>query len=110
MNANETTVRFDTPGAAVSPMVYGQFIEHLLNCIDGGICDPASTFADADGIRLDVLEKAKSLHPPILRFPGGTVMCLYHWEDAVGPKAQRIRRRNARDIAIIDGYKIPTAY
>lgn len=94
MSFEKISVRFGVPGTAVSPMVYGQFIEHLLNCIDGGIYDPASTFADADGIRLDVLEKAKALHPPILRFPGGTVMCLYHWEDAVGPKAQRIRRRN----------------
>ena len=29
-----------------------------------------------------------------LRFPGGTITCQYHWEDAVGPKENRIRRKN----------------
>lgn len=81
-------------GGSVSAMVYGQFIEHLLNCIDGGIYDPQSRYADEEGIRIDVLEKAQALRPSVLRFPGGTVMCLYHWEDAIGPKEQRIRRKN----------------
>lgn len=91
---NTVTVRLGEVSGSVNPMVYGQFIEHLFNCIDGGIYDPQSSFADADGIRTDVLEKAQALRPPVLRFPGGTVMCLYHWEDAVGPKAARIRRKN----------------
>ena len=91
---NTIPVRFGPAGSPVNPMVYGQFIEHLLNCIDGGIYDPDSQFADAAGIRTDVLEKAEALQPPILRFPGGTVMCLYHWEDAIGPLETRRRRRN----------------
>lgn len=91
---NTIPVRFGPAGSPVNPMVYGQFIEHLLNCIDGGIYDPDSQFADAAGTRTDVLEKAEALQPPILRFPGGTVMCLYHWEDAIGPLETRRRRRN----------------
>ena len=87
---NTIPVRFGPAGSPVNPMVYGQFIEHLLNCIDGGIYDPDSQFADAAGTRTDVLEKAEALQPPILRFPGGTVMCLYHWEDAIGPLAAAI--------------------
>ena len=87
-------VHFGHAGSSVSPMVYGQFIEHLLNCIDGGIYDPSSPLSDDSGIRTDVLELAKALQPPILRFPGGTVMCLYHWEDAIGPLETRRRRRN----------------
>ena len=78
----------------VTDMIYGQFIEHILNCIEGGVYDPDSSLADADGIRTDVLEKAKELNPPILRFPGGTVMCQYHWEDGIGPKSERIKRKN----------------
>lgn len=87
-------VCFGSCGGTVHPMVYGQFTEHLFNCIDGGIYDPISPFSDKAGIRLDVLEKAKALQPPILRFPGGTVMCLYHWENAVGPLEKRRRQRN----------------
>lgn len=83
-----------TPGGAIDENIYGQFIEHILTCIDGGIYDPGSSFADGDGIRLDVLEKLKALAPPVLRFPGGTVTCQYHWEDAIGPKEKRIRRKN----------------
>lgn len=87
-------VRMGAQGGQVNEMVYGQFIEHLLNCIDGGVYAPESPFADANGFHSDVLEKAKQLRPPVLRFPGGTVMCLYHWEDAIGPKETRIRRKN----------------
>lgn len=87
-------VRTGAQGGHVNEMVYGQFIEHLLNCIDGGVYDPRSPFADENGFRTDVLEKARALKPAVLRFPGGTVMCLYHWEDAVGPKEKRIRRKN----------------
>ncbi len=77
-----------------SDLIYGQFIEHLGTCINGGVCDPASKFADANGIRTDVRELARKLAPPVLRFPGGTVMCIYHWEDAIGPQETRVRRKN----------------
>lgn len=87
-------IRFGKENGPVDTGIYGQFIEHILDCIDGGICDPESPFADEAGIRLDVLEKLKALAPSVLRFPGGTVMCQYHWEDAVGPGESRIRRKN----------------
>ena len=79
---------------AVDEKIYGQFIEHALNCIHGGVYAPGNGLSDECGFRLDVVEKAKELAPPILRFPGGTIMCQYHWEDAVGPMEQRIRRKN----------------
>ena len=78
----------------VPEAIYGQFIEHLGTCINGGVYDPESSFADENGIRTDVRELSKRLAPPVLRFPGGTVMSIYHWEDAIGPVEQRIRRKN----------------
>ena len=84
-----------TPGRGrADEKIYGQFIEHLGSCINGGVYDPKSRFADENGIRSDVRALAKRLAPPVLRFPGGTVMCLYHWEDAVGPMEGRMRRKN----------------
>ena len=84
-----------TPGRGrADEKIYGQFIEHLGSCINGGVYDPKSRFADENGIRSDVRTLAKRLAPPVLRFPGGTVMCLYHWEDAVGPMEGRMRRKN----------------
>lgn len=81
-------------GTEISPLIYGQFIEHLGNCIDGGIFDASSSFSDKNGIRQDVFSLVKRLSPPIIRFPGGTVMCIYHWEDHVGPISQRKKRKN----------------
>lgn len=84
----------ETPRGTVSELIYGQFIEHILTCIQGGVYDPGNPLSDETGIRTDVLEKLKKLAPPVMRFPGGTIMCQYHWEDAVGPMELRIRRQN----------------
>lgn len=78
----------------VTENIYGQFIEHILDCIEGGVYDPGNPLSDKNGIRQDVLGKMKELAPPVMRFPGGTVMCQYHWQDAVGPREKRIRRKN----------------
>lgn len=88
------TISLNETNGYINENIYGQFIEQVLTCINGGIYDPQSPFAGADGVRIDVIEKAKELHPSILRFPGGTVMCQYHWEDAVGPMEERITRKN----------------
>ena len=78
----------------VSENIYGQFVEHALDCIEGGIYDPQSVFADSSGIRQDTVEMIRKLAPSVIRFPGGTIICQYHWEDAVGSKASRIWRKN----------------
>lgn len=57
-------------GQEVNTNIYGQFIELAQNCINGGIYDPESQLSDQDGIRRDVVEKARFLAPPVLRFPG----------------------------------------
>lgn len=78
----------------VDERLYGQFIEQLGDCIEGGVYDRGSSFADDTGVRLDVLTMAKRLNPPVIRFPGGTVMCIYHWQDHVGPLSERKRKKN----------------
>lgn len=87
-------VLLESLNGKVNENIYGQFIEQALNCINGGIYDPESNLADKNGIRKDVLEKIKEIAPPVLRFPGGTVMCQYHWEDAIGPLETRVKRKN----------------
>ena len=78
----------------ISPYVYGQFVEYMGRCIDGGIFDEDSPLSDSRGFRRDVLEKVKELSPTMLRFPGGTVVKTFHWEDGVGPKEERKARKN----------------
>src|SRR5919205_3588910 len=40
----------------IDPKIYGNFIEHLGRCIDGGIFEEKSPLSDASGFRKDVLE------------------------------------------------------
>jgi alpha-N-arabinofuranosidase len=69
----------------ISPLLYGNFVEHLGRCVYGGVYDPDSPLADEDGFRKDVLEAAKDLNVTITRYPGGNFVSNYHWEDGVGP-------------------------
>ena len=84
----------DTVKNTIDEKIFGNFIEHIENCISGGIFDKDNPLSGDNGIRLDVLEKCKELAPPILRFPGGTVMGIYHWQDHVGPVENRKNMRN----------------
>ncbi|UOR03632.1 hypothetical protein MUN82_11800 [Hymenobacter aerilatus] len=73
------TVHLNQPLGEISPLIYGQFIEHLGRAIYGGIYDDRK-----HRFRPDVLEKVRELKPPLLRYPGGTVTKIYHWKDGVG--------------------------
>jgi alpha-N-arabinofuranosidase len=78
---------------AISPLLFGGFAEHMGRCIYGGVYDPGSPHADARGFRRDVLAALKELNFRIIRYPGGNFLSGYHWQDGVGPRAQRPRRR-----------------
>src|SRR5437867_2969346 len=77
---------------AVDRRIFGQFIEHLGRCIYGGVYDEGSPLADSRGFRRDVLDAARPLRIPILRWPGGNFVSGYHWLDGVGPRDKRPRR------------------
>lgn len=77
----------------ISPYLFGGFAEHMGRCIYGGIYDPASPLADADGFRTDVLNALRQLNFRTIRYPGGNFLSGYYWMDGVGPRAQRPRRR-----------------
>ena len=95
-NSGEAKILVDLnqPVEKVSPLIFGQFIEYLGRCIDGGIYEESSPLTDENGFRKDVLQKVQELNVPILRFPGGTVVKIYHWQDGIGPKAERPKRKN----------------
>ena len=87
-------IDLNTAVQPISPLLYGQFIEYLGRCINGGLYDEKSNLSDANGFRKDVLQKVQELHVPLLRFPGGTVIKIYHWQDGIGPKSERPTRKN----------------
>lgn len=93
---SSTTARikldFDRQLGTIDPKIYGNFTEHLGRCIYGGIYDEGSPLSDSDGFRKDVLEAARNLHIPLLRWPGGNFSSGYNWKDGIGPKDSRPRR------------------
>ena len=88
------TVDLNKHATKIAPLIYGQFIEYLGRCIDGGIYEEGSPLSSENGFRQDVLQKVKDLKTPLLRFPGGTVVKIYHWQDGIGEKRKRPRRKN----------------
>ena len=76
----------------IDPKIYGNFLEHLGRCIEGGVFDEGSPLSDANGFRRDVLDAAKKLGVSLLRWPGGNFSSNYHWNDGIGPRDQRPRR------------------
>lgn len=78
----------------IDKKIFGSFIEHIENCIEGGIVSVGNPLSNEFGIRTDVLAVCKELAPTVLRFPGGTVMGIYHWMDYVGPIQTRKKVKN----------------
>ncbi|MEP6534700.1 MAG: alpha-L-arabinofuranosidase C-terminal domain-containing protein [Bryobacteraceae bacterium] len=73
----------------IDPKIYGNFLEHLGRCIDGGVFEEGSKLSDSHGFRKDVFDAAKKLNVGILRWPGGNFSSNYHWKDGIGPRDQR---------------------
>jgi alpha-N-arabinofuranosidase len=71
----------------INKNIYGQFSEHLGNCIYGGIwVGENSKIPNTNGIRNDVVEALKRIRVPVLRWPGGCFADEYHWKDGIGPR------------------------
>jgi alpha-N-arabinofuranosidase len=92
----QATVYIDTNRviSAISPLLFSGFAEHMGRCIYEGIYDPASPHADENGLRRDVLAALRDLNLRSVRYPGGNFLSGYYWEDGIGPKDQRPRRRD----------------
>ncbi len=74
---------------------YGHFIEHLGECIKGGIwAEGEKPEMFLGGVRPELVEAIRSIHPALIRYPGGCFADGYHWQDGIGPRAQRPWRRN----------------
>jgi alpha-N-arabinofuranosidase len=89
--APRARVKIDTERVVgdIDPKLYGNFVEHLGRCIEGGIFDEKSPLADANGYRRDVLDAVRKLKVGLLRWPGGNFSSNYQWRDGIGPRDQR---------------------
>ncbi len=86
-NAQNARIKIDKDRVVgdISPLLYGNFVEHLGRCVYGGIYEPGSPLSDEDGFRKDVLKASQDLKVGVTRYPGGNFVSNYHWEDGVGP-------------------------
>jgi alpha-L-arabinofuranosidase len=93
-SSQTTRIKIDTDRTIgqIDPKLYGNFIEHLGRCIQGGIFDEGSPLSDSEGFRRDVLTAVENLHVPVLRWPGGNFSSNYNWMDGIGPRDSRPRR------------------
>ena len=83
------------PGAVISPLLHGHFIEHLGGVVyDGVWVGEDSRIPNVGGIRKALVDALKPLHPPVIRWPGGCFADSYNWRDGVGPRAARPVRTN----------------
>jgi alpha-L-arabinofuranosidase len=92
-----TTIKINTDNISgiINKNIYGQFSEHLGNCIYGGIwVGENSKIPNTRGIRNDVIEALKKLQVPVLRWPGGCFADEYHWMDGIGPRESRPKMVN----------------
>jgi alpha-N-arabinofuranosidase len=87
-------VHFGEPVAPVRRRIFGGFVEHLGRCVYDGIYEPTHATADEDGFRRDIVELVKELGTTTIRYPGGNFVSGYRWEDAIGPRDRRPRRRD----------------
>ena len=77
---------------AVSPRLFGSFVEHMGRCVYEGIYEPGHPAADESGLRRDVIELTKELGVSVVRYPGGNFVSSYRWEDGVGSVEDRPTR------------------
>ncbi|MFI5912064.1 alpha-N-arabinofuranosidase [Dactylosporangium sp. NPDC051541] len=85
------------PAAVVAPVnrrLFGTFVEHMGRCVYTGIYEPGHPRADEDGFRADVLALTRELGVTTVRYPGGNFVSGYRWEDGIGPRELRPRRRD----------------
>lgn len=86
---NRIKVDADRIIGEVHPHIYGHFLEQAGRIVNGGVYEPGSPLADKEGFRKDVIAALKRIRPGIVRWPGGNFASAYHWQDGIGPKAER---------------------
>lgn len=80
----------------INKNIYGHFAEHLGHCVyDGFYVGEGNTkIPNTEGVRNDIIAALKTLKVPNLRWPGGCFADTYHWQDGIGPKANRPKMVN----------------
>jgi alpha-L-arabinofuranosidase len=83
------------PLGTIAPEIYGHFCEHLGGLVyDGLWVGEGSKIPNLNGIRKELVDEMKKIHPAVVRYPGGCFADSYDWRDGIGPANKRPRRTN----------------
>jgi alpha-N-arabinofuranosidase len=83
------------PIATIAPEIYGHFVENLGGVVYDGIwVGEQSAVSNLGGLRKDLVDALRRIHPPVIRWPGGCFADSYDWRDGIGPRAKRPKRTN----------------
>ncbi len=100
---NKIVIDVSSNKKPINPLIYGNFIEHIGECIHNGLWSYGSvnvSLVEGDprliGMRQDVLEGSKGLNISVLRAFGGCYSDVYHWKDAIGPRETRKKVKNVQ--------------
>lgn len=89
MNKARVVSNIEFQVGKIDERIYGSFLEHMGRVVYTGVYEPGHPCADENGFRKDVIEAVRELGITQIRYPGGNFVSCYHWEDGVGPKADR---------------------
>ncbi len=88
-------IMLDEKIGAVTPHLYGHFVEHLGGVVYDGIwVGEKSKIKNYNGIRADLVDALKRIKAPNARYPGGCFADSYNWRDGVGARNSRPTRTN----------------
>ena len=78
-------IRTEQEEGRVSPLLHGQFAEHLGSCVYGGLwVGEGSSIPNIRGYRKGAIDYLKALEVPVLSWPGGCFADDYHWREGIG--------------------------
>jgi alpha-N-arabinofuranosidase len=111
MTAHNSSITINPldPISTINPNIYGHFAEHLGRCIyDGAWVGEDSPIPNNGGFRNDLVAALRKLKPAVIRWPGGCFADDYHWQDGIGPRADRPRRINIHWGEVIETNQVGT--
>ncbi|MEM3593650.1 MAG: alpha-L-arabinofuranosidase C-terminal domain-containing protein, partial [Candidatus Jordarchaeaceae archaeon] len=84
----------------IDPHIYGYSIEHVGNCIYGGVWD-----TEKNSFNEEVIKCIRNLRPSVIKWPGGCFSDNYHWMDGIGPVEKRPLRENMSWSVLEQGFR-----
>lgn len=93
---NKVYVIYPEEIGTISKNIYSHFVQPIAHSVYEGIwVGEDSPIPNTRGIRNDLIEKLRQIHPGAIRWPGGSNSNTFDWKDGIGPREKRPTRISA---------------